>query len=187
MERAGVAAVHLEDQAGAKRCGHRPGKALVSREEMADRVKAAVDARRDPGFVIMARTDALAGEGLEAALERAVAYVAAGAERFSPRRSRSSAIPQFRRGTKVPVLANLTEFGGHADVDRRGAEGRRRALALYRCSAFRAMNKARRGAAFSRHPQGRHAAGGLGEMQTPRRALRAPSAPRLRAGARRDF
>ena len=143
MVKAGAGAVHLEDQVGAKRCGHRPGKEVVSTQEMVDRVKAAVDARTDPGFVIMARTDALAVEGLPAAIERAVAYVEAGADMIFPEAMTDlSMYRQFKAAVKVPILANITEFGhtplfttaelGSANVD----------IALYCCSAYRAMNAA---------------------------------------------
>jgi methylisocitrate lyase len=139
----GAAAMHIEDQVGAKRCGHRPGKELVSAEEMVDRVKAAVDARTDPEFVIMARTDALAVEGLPAAIERARAYVDAGADMIFPEAITELAMyKRFAEAVGVPVLANITEFGqtplftvaelASADV----------AIALYPLSAFRAMNKA---------------------------------------------
>jgi len=139
----GAAAMHIEDQVGAKRCGHRPGKELVSKQEMCDRIKAAVDARSDPGFVVMARTDALASEGLEQALERAAAYAEAGADMIFP-----EAIPslemyrKFVDAAKVPVLANITEFGKTPlfTVDELRSAGV--ALALYPLSAFRAMNKA---------------------------------------------
>ncbi|HEX7954078.1 MAG TPA: methylisocitrate lyase [Burkholderiales bacterium] len=143
MIKAGAGAVHMEDQVGAKRCGHRPGKEVVSKEEMVDRVKAAVDARTDPGFVIMARTDALAVEGLDAAIERACAYVEAGADMIFP--EAMTELPMYRKfksAVKVPILANITEFGhtplftttelGSADVD----------IVLYCCSAYRAMNAA---------------------------------------------
>ncbi len=143
MVKAGAGAVHLEDQVGAKRCGHRPGKEVVSTQEMVDRVKAAVDARTDASFVIMARTDALAVEGLPAAIERAVAYVEAGADMIFPEAMTDlSMYRQFRAAVKVPILANITEFGhtplfttaelGSANVD----------IALYCCSAYRAMNAA---------------------------------------------
>ncbi len=166
MERAGVAAVHLEDQAGAKRCGHRPGKALVSREEMADRVKAAVDARRDPGFVIMARTDALAGEGLEAALERAVAYVAAGADMiFAEAVQELGQYRRFAAATKVPVLANLTEFGATPTWTVEELKAADVRLALYPLSAFRAMNKAAERVFGAIRRDGTQQAV-LGEMQT---------------------
>ena len=143
FERIGVAAVHMEDQVGQKRCGHRPGKEVVSRGEMVDRVKAAVDARTDDGFVIMARTDAAAVEGIDAAIERAVAYVEAGADMIFPEAMRSlDDYRKFKAAVKVPILANLTEFGStpffttdelrEANVD----------IALYCCGAYRAMNKA---------------------------------------------
>jgi len=108
----GAGAMHIEDQVGAKRCGHRPGKELVSQSEMVDRVKAAVDARTDPDFVIMARTDALAVEGLQAAIDRARAYVEAGADMIFP--EAITELPMYRQfaaAVKVPVLANITEFG----------------------------------------------------------------------------
>jgi methylisocitrate lyase len=143
IAKAGAAAMHIEDQVGAKRCGHRPGKELVSREEMCDRVKAAVDARGDDSFVIMARTDALAGEGLESALERAEAYVDAGADMLFPEAITDLAMyRRFADAVKVPILANITEFGKTPlfTVDElRSADV---AIALYPLSAFRAMNKA---------------------------------------------
>src|SRR4030095_15450802 len=112
MIKAGAAAVHMEDQVGAKRCGHRPGREVVSRDEMVDRVKAAVDARTDPQFVIMARTDALAVEGLDAAIERGRAYVEAGADMIFPEPITELAMyRQFKSAVKVPILANITEFG----------------------------------------------------------------------------
>src|SRR6202044_2412337 len=112
MERAGVAAVHIEDQVSTKRCGHRPGKELVPAEEMVDRIKAAVDARADSNFVIMARTDALASEGLARAIERAQAYVAAGADMiFAEAVTELDQYKQFRKAVGVPILANITEFG----------------------------------------------------------------------------
>jgi len=139
----GAAAMHIEDQVGAKRCGHRPGKELVSKQEMCDRIKAAVDARSDPAFVVMARTDALASEGLERALERAAAYAEAGADMIFP--EAITELPMYREfidATKVPVLANITEFGKTPlfTVDELRSAGV--ALALYPLSAFRAMNKA---------------------------------------------
>lgn len=141
--KAGVGAVHIEDQVGQKRCGHRPGKELVARDEMVDRVKAAVDARTDDDFVIMARTDAAASEGLDAAIERAVAYVEAGADMIFPEAMRTlDDYRRFKAAVKVPILANLTEFGStpfftvdelrDANVD----------IALYCCGAYRAMNAA---------------------------------------------
>jgi len=139
----GAAGLHIEDQVQAKRCGHRPGKEIVSRQEMVDRVKTAVDARTDPAFVIMARTDALAVEGIEAALERAVACVEAGADMIFPEAMTELAMyRRFKDAVKVPILANITEFGqtplftrdelGSVGVD----------IVLYCCSAYRAMNAA---------------------------------------------
>lgn len=139
----GAAAMHIEDQVGSKRCGHRPGKELVSTEEMVDRVKAAADARTDPDFVIMARTDALAVEGLQAAIDRACACVEAGADAIFPEAMTELAMyRQFADAVKVPVLANITEFGSTPlfTVDElRSADV---AMVLYPLSAFRAMNKA---------------------------------------------
>ncbi|CAG9426025.1 2-methylisocitrate lyase [Providencia alcalifaciens] len=143
MAKAGAAGLHLEDQVGAKRCGHRPNKEIVSTQEMVDRIKAAVDARVDEKFVIMARTDALAVEGLEAALERANAYIEAGADMLFPEAiTELSMYQQFTRHTQVPVLANLTEFGQTPlfTLDELRSVGI--AIALYPLSAFRAMNKA---------------------------------------------
>jgi methylisocitrate lyase len=139
----GAAAMHIEDQVGAKRCGHRPGKELVSLEEMCDRIKAAVDARTDAGFVIMARTDALAAEGLEQAVERARAYVGAGADMIFP--EAITDLPMYKKfaaAVKVPILANITEIGSTPlfTVDElRSADV---AIALYPLTAFRAMNQA---------------------------------------------
>ena len=143
MISAGAAAVHIEDQVSAKRCGHRPGKELVPAEEMVDRIKAAVDARTDSQFVIMARTDAIAGEGLAHAIERAQAYVAAGADMiFAEAVTELPMYSEFRKAVGVPILANITEFGqtplftrdelGSAGVD----------IVLYCCAAYRAMNAA---------------------------------------------
>ena len=143
VAKAGAAAVHIEDQVSAKRCGHRPNKAVVSQGEMVDRIKAAVDARIDPDFVIMARTDALAVEGLQSAMDRACACVEAGADMIFPEAmTELSMYKQFVDVVKVPVLANITEFGSTplftvaelatADVS----------MVLYPLSAFRAMNKA---------------------------------------------
>ncbi|PRQ63376.1 methylisocitrate lyase [Vibrio sp. V01_P9A10T6] len=149
MEKAGAAAVHMEDQVAQKRCGHRPNKAIVSQQEMVDRVKAAVDARVNPEFVIMARTDALAVEGIDSAIERAIACVQAGADMIFP--EAMTTLEQYDRfstalsaacAKSVPILANITEFGqtplypcaelAQAKVD----------MVLYPLSAFRAMNKA---------------------------------------------
>ncbi len=143
VAKAGAAAVHIEDQVSAKRCGHRPNKAVVSQAEMVDRIKAAVDARIDHDFVIMARTDALAVEGLQSAMDRACACVEAGADMIFPEAmTELSMYKQFVDAVKVPVLANITEFGSTplftvtelatADVS----------MVLYPLSAFRAMNKA---------------------------------------------
>ena len=143
MEKSGAAAVHIEDQVSSKRCGHRPGKELVAANEMVDRIKAAVDAREDADFVIMARTDALASEGLARALERAQACVAAGADMiFAEAVTEARMYTEFRRAVGVPILANITEFGktplftreelAAADVD----------MILYCCAAYRAMNAA---------------------------------------------
>jgi methylisocitrate lyase len=112
LVKAGAAAVHIEDQVGAKRCGHRPGKELVPAAEMVDRIKAAVDARTDESFILMARTDALANEGLESAIERAQAYVAAGADMiFAEAVTELGQYAEFRKAVGVPILANITEFG----------------------------------------------------------------------------
>ena len=143
FERVGVAAVHMEDQVGQKRCGHRPGKEVVSKGEMVDRVKAAGDARTDDGFVIMARTDAAAVEGVDAAIERAVAYVEAGADMIFPEAMGSlDDYRRFKQAVKVPILANLTEFGSTPfyTVDELRETGVD--IALYCCGAYRAMNKA---------------------------------------------
>jgi methylisocitrate lyase len=141
--KAGAAATHIEDQVGAKRCGHRPGKELVPAEEMCDRIKAAVDARTDPQFVIMARTDGLAGEGLEAALARAKKYAEAGADRIFPEAVTELAQYQkFVDSVQVPVLANITEFGKTPLFTLEELRSAHVAIALYPLSAFRAMNKA---------------------------------------------
>ena len=143
LVKAGAAALHIEDQVGAKRCGHRPGKELVSQTEMVDRIKAAVDARPDPAFVIMARTDALAVEGLQAAIERAVAYVEAGADMIFPEAITELAMyRRFVDAVRVPVLANITEFGQTPLFTLPELEDAGVALALYPLSAFRAMNSA---------------------------------------------
>jgi len=141
--KAGAAAMHIEDQVGAKRCGHRPGKEIVPIEEMVDRVKAAADARTDDSFFIMARTDALAVEGLERTIERAVACVEAGADGIFPEAmTELSMYDRFATALEVPVLANITEFGQTPlfTVDELRASGV--AIVLYPLSAFRAMNKA---------------------------------------------
>lgn len=143
MERAGVAAIHLEDQVAAKRCGHRPNKALVSTAEMVDRVKAAVDARTDPDFVFMARTDAHASEGMTAALDRANAYVEAGADMiFAEALHGLEEFRAFASGVSVPVLANITEFGQTPLFSVAELRGTGVAMVLYPLSAFRAMSRA---------------------------------------------
>ncbi|MBC7575133.1 MAG: methylisocitrate lyase [Herminiimonas sp.] len=143
MIRADVAAVHMEDQVSTKRCGHRPGKEVVSTEEMVDRIKAAVDARTDDQFVIMARTDALAVEGLNAAIDRACAYVEAGADMIFP--EAITALPMYqvvRDAVKVPILANLTEFGATPMFTLDELRTVKVDIALYCCGAYRAMNAA---------------------------------------------
>jgi methylisocitrate lyase len=143
FERVGVAAVHMEDQVGQKRCGHRPGKEVVSRDEMVDRVKAAVDARTDRDFVIMARTDAAAVEGLDGAIERAAAYVEAGADMVFPEAMTS--LDDYRKvkaAVQVPILANLTEFGSTPFYTTDELRTANVDIALYCCGAYRAMNKA---------------------------------------------
>ena len=143
MIKFGAAAIHIEDQVGAKRCGHRPGKELVTRGEMVDRVKAAVDARTDPDFVIMARTDALAVEGLDAAIDRACACVEAGADMIFPEAITDLAMyKRFAAAVKVPILANITEFGATPLFTLDELRAADVAIALYPLSAFRAMNKA---------------------------------------------
>ncbi|MFN5702240.1 MAG: methylisocitrate lyase [Gammaproteobacteria bacterium] len=143
FEHIGVAAVHMEDQVGQKRCGHRPGKEVVSLQEMTDRVKAAVDARTDSGFVLMARTDAIAVEGLDAAIERAVAYVEAGADMIFPEAMSSlEDYRKFKAAVKVPILANLTEFGSTPFYTTEELREAGVDIALYCCGAYRAMNKA---------------------------------------------
>ncbi|MBA9844176.1 MAG: methylisocitrate lyase [Ralstonia sp.] len=141
--KAGVAAVHLEDQVGQKRCGHRPGKEVVSTDEMVDRVKAAVDARTDDDFVIMARTDAAASEGIDAAIERAVAYVEAGADMIFPEAMKTlDDYRRFKAAIKVPILANLTEFGSTPLFTTDELRSANVDIALYCCGAYRAMNAA---------------------------------------------
>ncbi|WP_270502836.1 methylisocitrate lyase [Kluyvera ascorbata] len=143
ISKAGAAALHIEDQIGAKRCGHRPNKAIVCKEEMVDRIRAAVDARTDPDFVIMARTDALAVEGLEAAIDRARAYVEAGADMLFPEAiTELSMYRQFADAVQVPILANITEFGATPLFTTDELRSAHVAMALYPLSAFRAMNRA---------------------------------------------
>lgn len=139
----GAAGMHIEDQVQSKRCGHRPGKEVVTRQEMVDRVKSAVDARTDAGFVIMARTDALAVEGIDKAIERAVACVEAGADMIFPEAmTELSMYRRFKDAVKVPILANITEFGQTPlfTRDELGAVGVD--IVLHCCSAYRAMNAA---------------------------------------------
>ncbi len=139
----GAGAMHIEDQVGAKRCGHRPGKELVSPEEMCDRIKSAVDARTDAGFVIMARTDALAAEGLDAAIARSIKYVEAGADMIFP--EAITDLPMYKKfaaAVKVPVLANITEFGQTPLFTLDELRSADVAIVLYPLTAFRAMNQA---------------------------------------------
>ncbi|HMM67084.1 MAG TPA: methylisocitrate lyase [Dokdonella sp.] len=141
--KAGAAACHIEDQVGAKRCGHRPGKEIVSAGEMADRVKAAVDAKTDPDFFVIARTDAIQVEGVNAAIERSIACVEAGADGIFAEAAYD--LPTYRRfveAVKVPVLANITEFGKTPLFSRDELAAVGVAIQLYPLSAFRAMNKA---------------------------------------------
>jgi methylisocitrate lyase len=139
----GAAGLHIEDQVQAKRCGHRPGKEIVSKQEMVDRVKAAVDARTDPAFVIMARTDALAVEGIEAAIERSIACVEAGADMIFPEAMTELAMyRRFKDAVKVPVLANITEFGQTPLYTREELGSVGVDIVLHCCSAYRAMNAA---------------------------------------------
>lgn len=141
--KSGAAGMHIEDQAGAKRCGHRPNKELVSKEEMVDRIKAAVDARDDEGFLILARTDAIAGEGLEKALDRAHAYVEAGADAIFPEAIADLATyKSFTDVINVPILANITEFGLSPLFTTSELASVNVSMVLYPLSAFRAMNKA---------------------------------------------
>ncbi|MGL5359818.1 MAG: methylisocitrate lyase [Shewanella sp.] len=143
FEKIGVAAVHMEDQVSQKRCGHRPNKAVVTTEEMVDRIKAAVDARTDPNFVIMARTDAVAVEGLEAGIERAKAYIAAGADMiFAEALTELAQYRHFKDQVKAPILANMTEFGqtqlfNKEELAQAGAD-----MVLYPLGTFRAANQA---------------------------------------------
>ena len=140
---AGAAAAHIEDQVGAKRCGHRPNKELVSKQEMVDRISAAVSAKGDNSFVIMARTDAIAVEGLDAAIDRAKAYVQAGATMIFPEAIGDlETYKKFADAVKVPILANITEFGLTPMFTTSELKSANVAMALYPLSAFRAMNKA---------------------------------------------
>jgi methylisocitrate lyase len=143
MIKAGAGAMHIEDQVAAKRCGHRPGKAIVSKDEMVDRVKAAVDARSDGQFVIMARTDSIAVEGLESAIERAQACVEAGADMIFPEAIYTlDQYRQFKAAVKAPILANITEFGQTPLFTREELASANVDIILYCCGAYRAMNKA---------------------------------------------
>ena len=143
LVKAGAAAMHIEDQVGAKRCGHRPGKELVSKEEMCDRIKAAADARTDPSFVIMARTDALASEGLDSAISRSMKYVEAGADMIFPEAiTELYMYRKFVDAVKAPTLANITEFGQTPLFTVEELRSVNVAMALYPLSAFRAMNRA---------------------------------------------
>ena len=143
MERAGAAAIHIEDQVQEKRCGHLPGKMVVDTEEMCDRIKAVSDARTDSEFMIMARTDALATEGIESTLNRCVAYVEAGADAiFAEAVTELDQYRDFATRTKVPILANLTEFGRTPLFSIEQLRGADVAMALYPLSAFRAMSRA---------------------------------------------
>ena len=143
MIKAGAGAIHIEDQVAAKRCGHRPGKEIVSKEEMVDRVKAAVDARHDESFVIMARTDAIAVEGIEKAIERAQACIEAGADMIFPEAIYTlDQYRQFKDAVKVPILANITEFGQTPLFTTDELKGAGVDIVLYCCGAYRAMNKA---------------------------------------------
>ena len=143
MEQAGAAAVHIEDQVQQKRCGHRPNKAIVTKDEMVDRIKAAVDARRNDGFVIMARTDALANEGLASAIDRLGAYIEAGADMVFP--EAVTELEQYQKlsdAIEVPILANITEFGATPLFTTDQLGDANVSIALYPLSAFRAANKA---------------------------------------------
>lgn len=141
--KAGAGALHIEDQVGAKRCGHRPGKEIVSVNEMVDRVKAAVDAKTDSDFFVIARTDAIAVEGLDRAIERAVACVEAGADGiFAEAANDLDTYRKFTEAVKVPILANITEFGATPYFTVAELRGVNVAMVLYPLSAFRAMNKA---------------------------------------------
>jgi len=143
MERAGAAAVHIEDQVAQKRCGHRPNKEIVSKEEMVDRIKAAADAREDKDFFIMARTDAFQKEGLEAAIDRAKACIEAGADGiFAEAVHELSDYKAFAEAIDAPILANITEFGATPLYNRKELADAGAAMVLYPLSAFRAMNKA---------------------------------------------
>lgn len=141
--KAGAAAMHIEDQVGAKRCGHRPNKEIVSKDEMVDRIKAAVDARTDQSFQIMARTDAIANEGIDSAIDRALAYIEAGADLVFPEAiTELNDYKKFAQALKKPILANITEFGLTPLFTRDQLAANGVGIILYPLSAFRAMNKA---------------------------------------------
>lgn len=166
LVKAGAAACHLEDQVGAKRCGHRPGKEIVPVDEFVDRVKAAVDARTDPGFFIIARTDAIAVDGVDAAIERAVRCVEAGADGIFAEAAYD--LPTYKRfvdAVKVPVLANITEFGQTPLFTRDELASVGVAIQLYPLSAFRAMNKAAE-AVYEAIRRDGHQKAVVGAMQT---------------------
>ncbi len=164
--KSGAAAMHIEDQVSAKRCGHRPNKELVSKSEMVDRIKAAVDARTDDNFAIMARTDAVANEGLSAALDRAASYVEAGAEMIFPEAITDlETYKKFTSELKVPVLANITEFGMTPLFTVSELKNVNVAMVLYPLSAFRAMNKAAENVFQTIRTDGTQKAV-IGEMQT---------------------
>ncbi|MBD2869952.1 methylisocitrate lyase [Paenibacillus arenilitoris] len=166
MGRAGAAGVHIEDQVAAKRCGHRPNKAIVGKAEMTDRIKAAADARVDSHFVIMARTDAIAVEGLEAAIERACACVEAGADMIFPEAvTKLEDYARFAEAVKVPILANITEFGKTPLFTAEELRGAGVGLALYPLSAFRAMSAAAQRAYRSIRQEGTQQSA-VGLMQT---------------------
>jgi methylisocitrate lyase len=143
MIKAGAAAIHIEDQVSMKRCGHRPGKEVVPTEEMVDRIRTAVDSRTDPEFVIMARTDALANEGLTSAIDRASAYVEAGADMiFAEAVTDATIYTKFKEAVGVPILANVTEFGQSPLFTKEELAEAGVDIILYCCSAYRAMNAA---------------------------------------------
>lgn len=162
----GAAAMHIEDQVQQKRCGHRPNKEIVSKDEMVDRIKAAADARTDPGFVIMARTDALAVEGLQAAVDRACACVEAGADMIFPEAMTELGMyRKFADAVKVPILANITEFGSTPLFSTQELAGARVAMALYPLSAWRAANAAAL-AVYQAIRKDGHQKNVVGQMQT---------------------
>jgi len=166
MEKAGVAAIHIEDQVLAKRCGHRPNKAIVSKEEMSDRIKAAVDARHDADFVIMARTDAYSIEGVESAIERAQLCIESGADMiFAEAMTTLAEYEQFTHAIKAPVLANITEFGKTPLFTRDELSGAGVSIILYPLSAFRAMSQAALDVYQAIHNEGSQQSV-LGKMQT---------------------